>query len=136
MDLAKLIVPSKTIWAEFPGCKGFEVQLAYLTRDELMKLRKKALITKISRKTRQPEEELDSELFQQIYINSVIKGWKGLKYKYLNELVPVDLSSIKDLDTELVFTESNAELLMKNATGFDAWITDILDDVCNFTKSS
>ena len=141
MDLAKLIVPSKTIWDEFPGFPGFEVQLAYLTRDELMKLRSKAVTNKVNRKTRAVEEDLDSELFQQLYIQAVIKGWKGLKYKYLEKMVPVDLSSIeKDEEDnyigELDFTADNAEVLMKNAAGFDAWITDVLDDVENFTKNS
>ena len=153
MDLAKLIVPSKTIWDEFPGCPGFEVQLSYLTRDELMKIRSKAVTNKVNRKSRAVEEELDSDLFQQLYIQAVIKGWKGLKLKYLSKMVPVDLSSMtkneegeyiedvkdetgNDIIAELDFTHKNAELLMKNATGFDTWITDVLDDVENFTKDS
>ncbi len=139
MDLGKLIVESKTIWDEYPGMPGFEVQLAYLTRDELMKLRTKATTNKINRKTRGVEEDVDQELFQQLYIQTVIKDWKGLKYKYLKKLVPVDLSKagITDEETEeLDFSMNNAELLMKNAQGFDAWVTDVLDDVANFTQSN
>ena len=135
MDLAKLIVPSKTIWDEYPGFDGFEVQLAYLTRDELMKIRSKAMNSKVSRKSRKVEEELDSDLFQKLYINAVIKDWKGLKYSYLSKMVPVDLTGINE-EEELDFTAGNAELLMKNVSGFDAWVTDVLDDVENFTVSS
>ena len=136
MDLAKLIVPSKTVWADYPGFEDFKVQLAYLTRDELMKLREKAVTKKISRKTRQPEEEVDSELFQRLYIKSVILDWSGLKYKYLAKLVPVDLSSVEDTEEELEYSEANANLLMKNGVDFDAWVTEMLDDVSNFTKSN
>ncbi len=139
MDLGKLIVESKTIWDEYPGFPGFEVQLAYLTRDELMKLRSKAVTNKVNRKTRGVEEDLDSELFQKLYIQAVIKDWKGLKYTYLKQMVPVDLSNagIEDEEKEeLDFSTNNAELLMKNASGFDAWVTDVLDDVSSFTKSS
>lgn len=136
MDLAKIIVPSKTIWDEFPGYPGFKVQISYLTRDELMKIRSKALTSKVSRKTRQVEEELDSELFQKLYIQAVIKGWEGLKYEYLAKMVPVDLSQVPEGEEELEFSISNAEVLMKNASGFDAWVTDVLDDVQNFTQGS
>lgn len=136
MDLAKLIVPSKAIWAQYPGMPDFEVQLAYLTRDELMKLREKAVTKKINRKTRTPEEEVDNDLFQDLYIKSVILDWRGLKYKYLGKLVPVDLSAVEDLDGELGYTEDNAKLLMKNGVDFDAWVTEMLDDVANFTKTS
>ena len=42
MQLSKIVLPSKEATIEYPGFPGFEVTLAYLTRDELMKLRDKA----------------------------------------------------------------------------------------------
>ena len=136
MELSKLIVPSKTVWEEYPGLGGFEVELAYLTRDELMKIRDKSTNTKISRRTRKPEDEVDNDLFQSLYFKAVIKNWRGLKYKYLAKLVPVDLSAVTDLDDELEYSEENAEALMKNCSDFDGWISSVLDDVQNFTQSS
>lgn len=136
VSLEKLIKPSKTVDAEMPGFDGFVVSLSYLTRDELVKIRDKATTKKISRKTRQVEDDTDNELFQQLYIKAVIKGWSGLKYKYLEKLLPVDLSDIEDDEDELVYSTENAELLMKNSTTFDSWVTDVLDDVTNFTKRS
>lgn len=133
--LAKLIIPSKTTWAEYPGLNGFEVQIAYLTRDELMKIRTKSLNNKVNKRTRQVEEEVDNELFQKLYINAVIKDWKGLKYKYLPKLVPTDISGF-DEDAELPFSMEDAELLMKNSSDFDSWISTIVEDVENFTQSS
>ena len=135
MSLQKMLIPSKTTWVEYPGLNGFEVQLAYLTRDELMKLRSKALNNKINRKTRQVEEEVDSDLFQTLYIAAVIKDWKGLKYKYLNKLAPFDLSGVEAEDEEPYSSES-AEVLMKNSSDFDSFVSSTLDDVENFTKPS
>jgi hypothetical protein len=135
MELSKLIIPSKTVWVDYPGLSGFQVQLAHLTRDELMKIRKKALNTKVNRKTRAMEEEVDSDLFQSLYIQAVIKDWKGLKYKYLPKLVPTDISS-QDPDEELEYSEDNAEVLMKNAADFDSWVSAMLEDIENFTVSS
>lgn len=136
MDLQSLIVPSKETWAEYPGLPDFKVALAYLTRDELMKIRKKASSNVVNKKTRQIEEQVDSDLFQEIYISSVIKNWTGLKYKYLAKLLPIDESAIEDLDAELEFSKDNAVTLMKNASDFDSWVTEVLDDVQNFTKAS
>lgn len=136
MDLAKLIVPISTTKVEYPGFPGFEVDLAYLTKDELMKLRDKCTNQKLDRKSRQMKEEVDSDLFQEVYINAILKGWTGLKYKYLRRMIPVDLSDITDEEKYLDFTESNAQLLMKNGVDFDNWVTSVLDDVENFTKGS
>lgn len=133
MGLANLIIPSKTAWMPYPGLTGFEVQLAHLTRDELMKIRKKAVTMKPNRRTRGMEEEVDSDLFQSLYIAAVIKDWKGLKYKYLPKLVPTDISKF-DPEDELPYTEEDAEVLMKNASDFDNWVSTQLEEIENFTN--
>ena len=92
------------------------------------------ILTKFSKKTRQPEEELNEEKFLLEYCKSVIKGWKGLKYRYLEELLLVDISEL-DPNDELPFTQENAELLMKNSGDFDTWVTDTVSDLENFTSS-
>lgn len=131
MGLSNLMVPSKTTWSEYPGLPGFEVLLAYLTRDELMKIRNKSVSNKVNRKTRAVEEEVDSDLFQTLYIQAIIKDWRGLKYKYLPKLLPTDISSVEE-DEELAYTIEDAELLMKNSTDFDSWVSSVLEDVENF----
>ena len=61
VSLASLMTPSKTVGIDFPGCAGMKVLLCYLSREELLKLRKKCISTKFSKKTRQPEEILDED---------------------------------------------------------------------------
>ena len=78
VSLASLMTPSKTVSIDFPGFSGLKIDLCYLAREELIKLRKRCLITKFNRKTRQPEEELDEEKFLTEYCKAVIKGWSGL----------------------------------------------------------
>jgi hypothetical protein len=134
VSLASLMTPSKTVAIDFPGCKGMTVNLCYLARDELIKLRKKCVTTKFDRKSRQPIEELDDEKFIVEYCKSVIKGWKGLKFRYLEELLLVDISEL-DPDEELPYTQDNAELLMKNANDFDGWVTEMVGDLENFTRN-
>ena len=133
VSLASLMTPSKTVEIDFPGYTGFSVDLCYLAREELIKLRKRCINTKWNKKTHQPEEDLDEDKFLAEYSKAIIKGWKGLKYRYLEELLLVDISSL-DPEDELPYTLENAELLMKNANNFDTWVTETLGDLENFTQ--
>ena len=134
VSLKSLMTPSKTVTMEYPRFKGMTVDLCYLAREELVKLRKRCLSTKWDKKSHQPIEEMDEDKFIIEYCKAVIKGWKGLKYSYLEELLLVDVSDLNPEDT-LPFNPENSELLMKNATDFDTWVTEMVGDLENFTKN-
>jgi len=134
VSLASLLTPSKTVSIDFPGYKGFVLDICYLGRDELLKLRKKCITTKFNKRTHQPEESLDEDKFLEEYVGAVIKGWTGLKFSYLEEFLLVDISK-QNPDDELPFTQENAELLMRNSSTFDSWITDTVSNLENFTGS-
>ena len=131
MDLKSLLVDSKTTWVEFPGLLGFEVELANLSRKELVNLRKKCTINKFNRKTRQFEDELNDEKFVVEFTKSTVKGWKGLKLGYLEDLLLVDLKG-QDPKSEMQFTEENAQQLVENSSEFDNWLNEVVFDLENF----
>ena len=133
VSLSALMTPSKTVQIDFPGYEGFRVLVCYLAREELVKLRKKCMITKFNKRTHQPEEELNEDKFLKEYCKAVIRGWSGFKYSYLEELLLVDVSSF-DPDDELPYTTDNAETLMKNSDAFDTWLTATASELENFTK--
>jgi hypothetical protein len=132
ISLASLMTPSKTVAIDFPGFKGMSVELCYLAREELVKLRKKCITNKFNKKTHQPEEILDEDKFLVEYCRAVIKGWSGLKYRYLEELLLVDVSAL-DADDVLLHTQENSELLMRNSGVFDTWVTETVSELENFT---
>ena len=134
VSLKSLMTPSKTVSIDFPRFKGMSVNLCYLAREELVKLRKRCLSTKWDKKSHQPIEEMDDEKFIVEYCKAVIKGWSGLKYSYLEELLLVDISGLDPEDC-LPYNQENAELLMKNASDFDTWVTNTVGDLENFTGS-
>lgn len=134
VSLASLLTPSKTVSIDFPGMEGFTVDLCYLAREELIKLRNKSITQKFNKKTRAFEDSLDENKFLVEYVKAIIKGWKGLKYSYLEELLLVDISSL-DPNDELEFSQENAETLMKNASDFDSWVNETTGDLENFTKT-
>ena len=134
VSLASLMTPSKTVSIDFPDMEGFSVSLTYLAREELLKVRSQCLKQKFNKKTRAFEESLDEDKFLEVYVNAVIKNWSGLKYKYLNQLLLVDTSG-QDSEDVLPFTQENAQLLMRNSSDFDTWITESVGDLENFTQN-
>jgi len=131
MDLKSLLVDSKTTWVEFPGLLGFEVELANLSRKELVNLRKKCTINKFNRKTRQFEDELNDEKFVVEFTKATVKNWKGLQLGYLQDLLLVDLKG-QDSKAEMEFTEENAQQLVENSSEFDNWLNEVVFDLENF----
>jgi len=132
VSLKNMLVPSKEISIEYPGMPGFEVNVCFLSRETLQTIRKKA--TKTTFKNRQPVEELNDDLFLELYVRGSIKGWRGLKMRYLEQLAPVDLSD-QDPEAELEYTEENALYLMKSSVNFDAFISEQVTDLGNFSKN-
>jgi len=134
LDLKSLLVDSKTTWVEFPGLDGFEVELANLSRKELIALRKRCTQNKFNRKTRAFEEVLDDDKFLEFFTKATVKGWKGLKLKYLEDLVLVDLKG-NDPEKELPFDMTNATELVENSAEFDNWLNEVVFDLENFRST-
>lgn len=130
ISLKTLLVPSKTVTVEYPGMPDFAIDLCFLSRESLQTIRKKA--TKTSFKNRQPVEEVNDELFLELYVKSTVKGWKGLKISYLEQLAPIDAAGLNPDDT-LEFSEENALFLMKNSTNFDSFVSEKVTDLSNFS---
>ena len=133
LSLKSLLVPSKSVEVEFPGMPGFVINVAFLSRETLINIRKKA--TKTTFKNRQPQEELDDELFLKLYVDNAVKSWRGLKISYLEQLAPVDVSD-QDPNSELEYSEENALYLMKSSVNFDAFISEQVTDLGNFSRSN
>ena len=131
MELKSLLVDTKTTWVEFPGLEGFEVELANLSRKELVNLRKRCTTNKFNRKTRMFEDSLDENKFVDEFTKATVKNWKGLKLGYLEDLVLVDLKN-QDKEAELPYDLDNAKLLVENSTEFDNWLNEVVFDLENF----
>lgn len=133
VSLKSLLVPTKSTEVEFPGMEGFKLSICFLSREELMKIRKKA--TKIEYKNRQPVENLNDDLFLQLYVDGCIKGWNGLKFSYLEQLAPVDVTNQKPDDC-LTYSRENALFLMKSSSNFDSFISETVTELANFQPAN
>tara|TARA_Y100000389_G_C17124965_1_gene347341 strand:- start:79 stop:528 length:450 start_codon:yes stop_codon:yes gene_type:complete len=135
MDLKKLMIDTKSTWADFPGLDGFSVEVVNLSRKELTALRKRCTTNKFDRKTRQPVEQLDEDKFVSEFSAASIKNWKGLTLGHLETLVLIDVEG-QDLEAEVEYTKDNAELLVSNSTDFDTWLNEVVFDLDNFRSKS
>ena len=77
--------------------------------------------------------DLTDEKFVKEFTLKTVKGWKGLKLKYLEDLLLVDYPK-KDADVELEYTEDNALTLVENSTEFDNWLNEVVFDLDNFRR--
>ena len=134
MELKSLLVDSKTTWVEFPGLDGFEVELANLSRKELIALRKRCTSNKFNRKTRAFEEVMDDDKFLKEFTNSTVKSWKGLKLSYLEDLLLVDITK-QNPNQEMDYTEENALILVENSNEFDNWLNEVVFDLEHFRSA-
>jgi hypothetical protein len=135
MELKKLMIDTKSVWIDFPGLSGFQVEVANLSRKELTGLRKKCTGQKFDRKTRQVIESLDEEKFVSEFTKSVVKGWKGLTLEYLETLLLIDMGG-QNPEEELEYTTDNAETLVSSSTEFDTWLNEVVFDLDNFRTGS
>jgi hypothetical protein len=133
ISLKSLLAPSKTVEVDYPGFTNFKVTLAFLSREALINIRKKA--TKTTFKNRQTIEELDDKLFLKLYVDAAVKGWSGLKLKYLEQLAPIDLGGA-DPESEMEYDQDNALSLMQSSANFDAFVSETVTELSNFSKSS
>lgn len=133
ISLKSLLVPSKSVEVDYPGLYGFKINIAFLSRETLLSIRKKS--TKTSFKNRQASDEFNEDLFLQLYVENAVKGWTGLKLSYLEQLALVDITG-QNPDDELEFSAENALYLMKNSNNFDAFISEQVTDLGNFSSSS
>lgn len=136
MSLLKdLMVDTKSAWIDYPGIKGFEVEIAHLSRAQSIALRKKCTITKFDRKTKQPEETLDEDKFIAEFTKLTIKNWKGLTLEGLESLLPIDRQG-KPGDTPVPYSQEDAALLIEHSSEFDKWVNDQVYDLENFRSGS
>ena len=126
------MIPTKQAQVAFPGIEGFTVTVSHISREVSQKLATESTISKLDTKSRQPINEIDPKLFAQKFSVAAIKGWTGLKYKNLPELLLVDLSGVDDMEAEVEYSPENAEMLIQGSQGFDNWINGVVFSLDQF----
>lgn len=122
LNLKDIVLATKTAEVEFEGLPGFVVTVAAISRQVSQKLRTESEVTKINAALRMPEKELDETKFIEKFAAAAIKGWKGLTYEHLSQLVLINLSAVEDVTAEVEYSQENAVTLLTNSPTFDQWV--------------
>ena len=130
--LSSMLTNKLEAWVEMEGFDGFEVKIAYVSREELNKIRNSVTRVSWSPKTRQKEETIDNELFISEFVKSGVLDWKGLTLRHAARLLPIVVPEDADLDELIDFSPEEAVALSNNSTVFDSWLNDVIFDLANF----
>lgn len=129
MKLTELVVDVKTVWLKYEGVPGFEVQVNYIPRTEMTKMVKDCQTSKMNRKTRSVEMELDDEKFLKKFVRRAISNWKGLTTENIGNFLPIKETEEKG---EIEFSEEAAIYLVKESGEFDEWLNEKITDIDSF----
>ena len=133
MDIKSMLLPEKVVTFDFPDCEGLSFDLAFLSKERNQALLKKCQTTKFDISGNEVTE-FNDDLFLQLYVKSIVRGWKGFKAKYLRKLVLADVPKNEE-EIEFPFTDEGALDLMKNSVLFDSWVSGVIKNLGNFTQS-
>lgn len=134
LDLKTLLTETKGATLEYPGMPGFKLNLSFLSRETLTKIRKKSTVVTFKRGAQ--VETVNDDMFLQLYSEAAIKGWSGLKMEYLVKLAATNVPEGTDLEKTVAFSASNALALMKSSADFDSFVSDAATDLQNFQSAS
>ena len=132
--LSSMLTNKLEAWVEFEGLEGFEVKIAYLSRDELNKIRNNVTRISWSPKTRQKEETIDQDLFVSEFVKACVIDWKGFTLQNASKILPLDIPEGADLQEVIDFSPEEAVALASNSAVFDAWLNDVIFDLANFQR--
>lgn len=132
MKLTTYLKTKLEAWVPVEGFDGFEVKVAYLSREELSKIRNSCTRVAFNPKTRQREDNIDSELFVKEFVKAVVLDWKGLTLDIASKLLPLEVPPDVDMTQEIEFSQESALDLSKNSPVFDGWLNDVTFDLERF----
>lgn len=114
-------------WDLFPGA---EFELAYQGRKQTTNNLRSGYVTVVDGD--KVHQEFSQEKFSEHFVNSAIKGWKGLKLKHIQEWMLVDED--QDLEEEVEFCPENALFLYENWKPFEDWVSSVVHNVDRFRE--
>lgn len=132
MSLKSIIVDTKKVTIAFPGHPTFKVTLGAISRELLRKMRNDSMNTEFDSKHRIPIEKLDETKFSELFTAAAVKGWEGLTYRVLSDLVLIDEAGIEDMDATVEYNPEDAAILLKESQIFDSWVNEVVYDIARF----
>lgn len=125
IDLQRLIdstqIKGITVEIEYPEIPGFEVEIAFVGKQHMIKIVESCTKRTWNREERRIEEELDRKKVAEHWANNVVLSWKGLTCTGFKKLYPIDVP--EDKKNALVeSTVENRIAVLWNCADFENWV--------------
>jgi len=138
-DLQRLIDATQmkgiTIWKEYPDVPGFEVEVAFLGKQEMIRIYDDCTERIWDREERKARRELSRQKVAQIWAERVIKNWRGLTVGNVQKFYPIKkVGNIKD-STVIEPTQENKVALLWNSADFENWILAVATSPEHFVEA-
>jgi len=117
-----------SVWAVYEDVPGFEIEVAWVGRDEMQKIYAKCTRRRWNRQARRMEDVPDREKLVALWAERAIKDWRGLTLGGLVKLVPIELKAEDDSKAVIECTPENKAALLKHNADFDDFVLAIATD--------
>lgn len=139
---------------QYPYIRELYVEVAHASRFTLNQIRQLAAEEYTDRRTRTKEEKLNEDKVNLGYAERIVKGWRGLNAKMLDELIPGTLDeaefqyaehkkenpdfkipSREEIGkTEVEYSVDTAFEIITNSVDFMSWVLDISGNAELYSK--
>jgi len=123
ISIKSIKLNTKTIDLNFPEYPTFVVQIGYLSTELSRKMYKESYVTKLDPESGVPFEEVDNNVFAEQFCRHAIKGWSGLTYEILSNLMLIEIPDDVDPSVEIDYSPENALALYLESVALNRWVT-------------
>lgn len=142
LDISNFIDSSEEKVAFVKYDEKFQLKLRYAAPKDLQSIREKYTKKKFVRG--QQIEELDGDKVIQHLCERYVVDWKGLTYRALCDLVPINVDKLietlresgQTLDSEIPFNHKSVLQISSNVPGFESWLINNVTDLSNFVSET
>lgn len=131
MNLKDLSIETKSVSVPFEALPGLTVTVGYMSKPVTRRLAKESTESKMDGGGN-IVSDFNQEKFMEAFCKEAVKGWEGLTYRMVSQLMLIDESHIEDMDKLVEFSDDNALHLLKESTIFDNWINERVNDLATF----
>lgn len=136
MGKLKLLKSVKVDRVVFDKDWDVSFDLSFLNKTELQKMTSRHTSIKINRKTHNKEEDLDIENLRKEMCERCVHGWHGVTYRYLQTIMPIDVSEVENLDEEIEFSQETLMQVIENSYDLDGWIFETVKDIAKMKEEA
>lgn len=130
----RTLLKGVSVWKEFDGIPGFEVQIAYVAKQQMIRIYETCTHRVYKKDQKEFIDELDRQRVAKMWAEKVVLSWRDLTMEKFQRLFPIDVPVSQK--NELVEpTLENRIALLWNSTEFENWCLAVATSPDHFLAS-